>query len=260
MNNRLAIIVYSCYRNSDMWKIFSTLFRRYWDECPYKIILVTDKDDNDIGKKLFDKVLCIDSTWYNMITKAVLEAKCDYVMLMMDDYLLCGTVDNRIIYKILDDADKYNVLNIRFVGSQIKLDKEVYKQDSKYDIYKPGKAYSITTQAGIWKSNLLLEYMKPEWTAWDFERIGSLVIRDDIHPLLGTRYFNFPYVEGIRKGKWMKQGIEVCRFNNICLDFNRRKKFSLLGNEVLKFKTFLYNINPTLMLRLYNSLCGRKHS
>ena len=42
-NGRLAIIIYSCWKNRDMWKIFSILFKKYWKECPYKVVLVSNE-------------------------------------------------------------------------------------------------------------------------------------------------------------------------------------------------------------------------
>lgn len=256
-DNRLAIIIYSCCKNSDMWEIFSTLFSKYWKECPYNKVLVTDRDDNGKGAKLFDKVICKDSTWHDMISQAINIVDSDYVMLMMDDYLLCNIVDDSVINRSLDDADRYNAANIRFVNSQIRLDKKIYDKDKSYDIYTPGKAYSITTQIGIWNSKVLLSYMRPEWSAWDFERLGSLEICDKDHLLLGTKAFTFPYVEGVRKGRWMKQGIDICRKNDIEIDFSRRKSFGVIGNLILKAKTAIYNINPTLMLKMYNYICAR---
>lgn len=256
MKNDLAIIVYSCLRNADMWEIFDLLFKKYWHDCKYKLMLVTDANGSNTDDMFFDKVICKDGSWYEMISLAIHEADTRYVMLMMDDYLLCDVVDNSEIERAILDADKYNAANIRFEKSKLLLEKADFEKDSNYEIYTPGRAYSLTTQVGIWRSDCLLEYMKPEWSAWDFERKGSLEIIDNLHPLLGTRNFQFPYVEGVRKGKWMKQGIDVCKKNNIILDFNRRKKLSFFGNQMIDLKTRIYNINPSLMLKLYNRVCG----
>lgn len=257
MNNRLAIIVYSCWKNSDMWGIFGKLFRKYWKNCEYKLILVTDRNMSKSDASLFDKVICIDGSWYEMISYAICEVNTEFVMLMMDDYLLCDTVDCRIIERAIQDASRYNAANIRFEKSDIRLDKKKYELDDFYEVYTPGKAYSLTTQIGIWKSEILLSYMRPEWSAWDFERKGSLYICDDEHPLLGTKDYEFPYIEGIRKGKWMKQGVELCVNEGINFDNNMRKRYNALGQMLLYVKTAIYNINPTFVLRLYNFLTDR---
>ena len=258
MKKELAIIVYSCWKNADMWPIFGRLFQKYWQNCKYELILVTDRKLNDSYDILFDKIISIDGSWYEMIQMAIREADSEYVMLMMDDYLLCDYVDEGIIDRSIKDAERYKVANIRFEKSDLLLDKKEYPVDSKYEVYTPGKAYSLTTQVGIWNAECLMEYMKPEWSAWDFERIGSLTVRDTKHVLLGTKEYAFPYVEGVRKGKWMKQGIEVCKRNDIVLDFNKRNKLSITGNNLISLKTRIYNINPTLMLRLYNTICKLK--
>ncbi len=254
MNKRLSIIVYSCWRNADMWSIFSELFKKYWNECSYEVILATDKNQYEENNLCFDKIICYDGSWYEMISNAIKIANTEYVILMMDDYLLNNYIDEKKIEQCINDAEKYKAANIRFVKTDIRLEKEIFKEDGIYDLYMPGKAYSLSTHIGIWNSELLLNYMRPEWSAWDFERIGSLTICDTGHPLLGTNDFEFPYVEGVRKGRWMKAGIEVCEHNGISIDFSKRKKYGVLGEALLRLKTIIYNINPTLMLRIYNCI------
>lgn len=39
----LAILSYSCQKNADMWNVFLTLFKKYWPDCQYQLILLTDK-------------------------------------------------------------------------------------------------------------------------------------------------------------------------------------------------------------------------
>ena len=41
-NSDLSIIVYSCWKNRDMWGVFSKLFKKYWKDCSFQVVLVTD--------------------------------------------------------------------------------------------------------------------------------------------------------------------------------------------------------------------------
>ncbi len=71
MSDRLSIIIYSCWKNRDMWEIFSKLFRKYWSECPYQVILVTDIYHDTDNQYVFTKIVQIDDTWAKMIKEAI---------------------------------------------------------------------------------------------------------------------------------------------------------------------------------------------
>lgn len=98
-SDELSILVYSCIKNKDMWErngIFTTLFRKYWRNCAYKVVLVTD--DCPIEQResdVFDKIIVYNGNWYEMIFKGMEVTNTPYVMLWMDDYLLCDYVQNR---------------------------------------------------------------------------------------------------------------------------------------------------------------------
>ena len=41
-NKRLTILVNSCDKNSDLWEVFFKVMQKYWQDCPYRIILNTE--------------------------------------------------------------------------------------------------------------------------------------------------------------------------------------------------------------------------
>ena len=64
-----------------MWKIFSILFKKYWKECPYKVVLVTDEYHEVEFEHVFDQIVQIDDTWAAMIKETIRTVKTRYVML-----------------------------------------------------------------------------------------------------------------------------------------------------------------------------------
>ncbi len=247
----LSIIVYSCKKNSDMWDIFITFFKKYWNDCKYKLILLTDYDVENSASKYFDEVVCLDGTYYEMISTAVKKAETPYVMLFMDDYLMAEKVNNEDIDKYIEAAKKYKAANIRFEKSDII---KSYNYNEEFEYFKAGTAYSVTTQAGIWDAVKLLEYLKPEWSAWDFERKGSFEINEPECPLLVPKNYKLPYVEGVRQGKWMKKGVKVLEKNNVHPDYNRRPKMGFKDNFKVSLKGFIIKCNPNLVVKLQNKL------
>lgn len=260
MSDRLSIIIYSCWKNRDMWEIFSKLFRKYWKDCPYQVILVTDVYYETDVQYAFTKIVQIDETWAKMIKKAINEAQTPYVSLWMDDYLLCDYVNNEDIEKQLERAIKYHAANMRLIESPACHGH--WERHKNIGYYKRGKAYSFATQIGIWDSSFLNRTVKDEWSAWDFERIASLEkVGDqaqDKQPILVALDYEFPYEEGVRKGRWMQQGAKLCRRNGIKLDTKVRPVMTNMEMAKIYFQGAVLDWNGTFVVKVQNLLNRRK--
>lgn len=250
-SKRLAILVYSCEKNNDMWTIFIRLFKKYWGDCPYNIFLLTDKCGDISKADGFDDIIIKDSSWYDMINAGIDRAGTPFISLWMDDYLLCDYVKSDDVEKIMNHAEEYKAANIRLYESDM-IKAEPFVKNTSYSLYKPGSAYSFTTQVGIWNTKCLKSYLNPKWSAWDFERVGSVTIVDKKHPLLGTRDYFFPYIEGVRKGKWMREGASLCQHAGIKLDYNIRPQMSDWEMAKIYIKSAIIRINPTLVQKMQN--------
>ena len=253
-SNDLSILVYSCKKNSDMWDIFLRLFRKYWEFCKYELVLVTDSLPDEYKKTNvlhFDREIIFDGQWSEMILNALEVVNKPYVMLWMDDYLLCDYVNNNKIDELIQIAQKYSAANLRLMESPI-IPCEVFDGVKNIGCYKPGTAYSISTQVGIWDSKFLNKYIKLNWSAWDFERLGSLEIKDNKHPFLVTLDYAFPYEEAVRRGKWMDNGVRLCKRNGIKIDSNKRKIMTNCDLTKIYFKGAILEINPTLVMKVQN--------
>ena len=259
MNNKLSIIIYSCWKNRDMWEIFSKLFQKYWSDCPYPVILVTDAYHSTDKQYVFTKIIQIDDTWGKMIKTAIYEAQTPYVSLWMDDYLLCDYVHNEDIQKQLRRAIKYNAANMRMIESPACHGH--WERHKNIGYYKRGRAYSFATQIGIWDSSFLNKTIDDDWSAWDFERIASLQINDrieDQQPILVALDYEFPYEEGVRKGKWMQQGAKLCRRNGIKIDIKVRPIMTNLEMAKIYFQGAVLDWNGTFVVKIQNLLSRRK--
>ncbi len=61
-SKEMTILIYSYWKNRDMWVIFSKMFYKYWRNCLYEIVLVTDQD-NGGTENIFDRVIVVNGTW-----------------------------------------------------------------------------------------------------------------------------------------------------------------------------------------------------
>lgn len=248
----LAIIIYSCWKNRDMWNVFSTLFRKYWKDCPYEVILVTDKCEDKNKDYVFNRIIEKDDTWAVMMKEAMKQAQARYVMLWMDDYLLCDYVSNDDIQRQIDRAKKYHAANLRLVESPAC--EGAYKGNQCIGYYQKGKAYSLATQVGLWDVNFLNKIVKDEWSAWEFERIASLSRKNSKQPILVSLDYVFPYEEGVRKGKWMSAGAKLCKRNGIPIDTKIRPIMTNREMAKIYFQGAIIDINPTFVVKVQNFL------
>lgn len=251
-SKKLSIIIYSCWKNRDMWEIFSILFEKYWSDCKYNVILVTDKFEYSENKFVFDKIIKNDDTWGNMILNAVNESETQYVMLWMDDYLLCDYISNEDIERQILRAEKYNVANLRLVESPKCI--KNYLNTEYIGYYQKGEAYSLSTQVGIWDANFLKNIIQKKWSAWDFERIASLQKDSSQQPLLVSLDYVFPYEEGVRKGKWMQQGAKLCERNGIKLDVQKRPIMTNFDMAKIYFQGAILDWNAKLIVKWQNAI------
>lgn len=248
----LSILVYSCWKNSDMWDVFLKLFNKYWSDCIYRVILLTDKIENtEVKWAGFDEIVVLDGTWNEMLFAGMNTADTEYAMLWMDDYLLCDYVKNEDINLYLNIARRYGAANVRLHELDFTIAK-LFAQDSNLSQCIPGSAYSLSTQIGIWNVKLLRKYIEQYESPWDFERKGSLEIKDYKHPILVLHNYVFPYEEGVRRGKWMDNGVKLCKRNNIRLDFNKRKRMSNFEMAWIYIKGGILEKNPKFILRIQN--------
>lgn len=257
-SEQLSIIIYSCWKNREMWEIFSVLFRKYWKDCPYQIILVTDKIHHTDEKYVFTKIIEKDDTWALMIKEAIKQAETPYVMLWMDDYLLCDYINNSDIEKQLERAINLHAGNMRLVESPKCNGK--YNNNDRIGYYKIGEAYSLSTQVGIWDANFLSKIIKDEWSAWEFERIASLQKDCPEQPILVSLDYTFPYEEGVRKGKWMVAGAKLCQRNGIKIDTSVRPIMTNKEMARIYFQGAILDWNPSLVVKVQNVIDNFKYT
>ena len=254
-NDELSIIVYSCIKNSCMWEPFTLLINKYWNDCCYKIILVTDKQLEDMSSYRFDEVVEIDDTWGRMIKKAMNLAGTPYVMLFMDDYLLCDRVDNKFLLDCVEYVKTRQLVNLRLIESpKVTSLYEEHSSLGRIGVYIKDKAYSLSLQPGIWEVRALSGFINDEWSAWDFERIGSFKstgLDGNITTLMDNM---FPYEEGVRAGKWMEPGVKLLK--RVGYDVRKTGKPIMTNFEMAKiyFKGAVLDMNPTFVSKVQNML------
>ena len=256
MQTELAIIVYSCERNYKMWKVVMHFFKKFWYDCPYPIVLLTDYDREGRGiKDGFDLVIEKDSTWAEMMETALEQTGATHFMTWMDDFLLCDKVDNQRFGECFRKAKELQAAFYKLCPANYT---QLIPCDQSTAKIKKGSAYSVSTHAGIWETESFLSFLKKEWSAWDFERIGSLESERISHEMYASLDYRIPYIEGIRKGKWFPEGVRLLKENGISVQDTGKKEMTLKDRFIVQAKAVILSMNPKLVLRVQNMVNERK--
>jgi hypothetical protein len=244
-----AIFVNSTDSFEDCWVPFFTLFCKYWTDQKRTIYLNTEKKDfgfpnlniHCIKNNLFYQRNNI--TWSECLYHALEIIKEDLVLYLQEDYFLTGPVKKELILELVDlmqkePIDCIQLTNHATPGPFVK---------SKYQnlsIIDQKATYRISTQASLWKKEILKKYIRKHETGWLFEYFGTkraYLLKHNffiIDPVLYDQKTNpiVPYFPtGIVKGKWSEEAVVQLFINEkIDIDFEIRGFYSEKSNDFLK--------------------------
>ena len=241
----------SCDAYADVVPPFVALWRKYWPDCPFETVLLTET----IGCDGFDRVLAVGrcEDWAPRIMRAIDGITTPYVLLVLNDYYLAAPVDTALVLRRLEEAKRLDALNLRLVPNP-----PGRKPFAGTDLLEMPKntAYCVTCQTGIWNRGFLAGLLVAARSAWEFERHGSFMFEpSEERPLLVTAVKEFPFVDAVHKGYWTAEGVEACRLGGAAADFTARG-FPPLGARVREAaKKAAFAVFPwTLIVRIQN-LC-----
>lgn len=244
-----TVLVASCDKYADLQQSFIRLFRKFWPDCPFEVVLVTE---TDLPVEGFDRVIACGggTNWASRLVMALDRVETPQVMMLCDDYFLAAPVDTALMLKRLDDLRTADAVNLRLVPNP----KNGIPRDNGLMEYPKNTAYCISTLAGFWNREFLQKLARGKSSIWEFERYGSFEVGGESRPILATVEKEFPFVDAVHKGCWEKFGLEVCRANGIAVDLSKRglPPVSTRVKEALKALVFAVVPN-TLIVRVQNA-------
>ena len=255
MNEDCTVLVCSCDKYADLLEPFSVLWKKYWADCPFETVLVTESETEN--SLCFDRVVACGKglSWCNMLIKALDLIDTPYVMMVLDDYFLVSPVDTEQILFRLEQAKKYDAANLRLIPNPMPEKRNSISGPEGLREYLKNKAYCIATQTGIWNRGFLRNLAQGKESAWEFERHGSFDVGSEQRALLVTQEKEFPFIDAVHKGYWEKFGVKCLEDNGIAFDFSKRGLPSFKIRLIEGIKSFIFAIVPTtLLVRVQNAL------
>lgn len=232
----LTILVNTSDSFEDCWVPFFTLLQRYWPECPYPIVLNTEKKDFQFpGLNIRTSKVNLDEprrlTWSECLAKCLDGIETPYIFYLQEDYFLESKVDTKSFEALLQalrsgEADVVRVLECGGAGPWHPTKNPLlWEVDQK-------ATYRISLQAGIWKKSVLRNSIKLHESPWQLEGFGSARARRRKEKIMCVNRDTFSHPDkeifpykptGVVAGRW-DEAIVVPLFakEKIEMDFSKR--------------------------------------
>ena len=251
-----TVLVCSCDKYADILPPFAALWQKFWPDCPFETVLVTETDPHITG---FNRVVACGrgGTWCSRLVQALDAIDTPYVLMLCDDYFLADKVNMPRLLSRLSQMQEFSAANLRLIPNPKPTAANAKAFGHNMDLfqYKPLMAYSVATQTGFWKREFLRSLADGRASIWEFERYGSFDNRTASEILLVTKTKEFPFVDAVHKGHWERFGLNVCRANNIDLNGIKRTLPPFKTRLVEGFKGLVFRIVPwNWLVRIQNAL------
>jgi hypothetical protein len=208
----LRVIVITCNKYQWLCQPFAYLFNRYWSELQPVVVAGFSQPNFHLPPNFSYHQIDRDdypaNLWSDGMIKLLKEIPDSHFVLLLEDYLLCRTVDHEAVRGcheyILNQPD---ILRIDLTADRLYAGgmKDVESCGRLDIIETPSDTpYQFSTQAGIWNRQKLLDILIPGKSAWETELYTPI---PDTLRVLGTRQYPVRYVNAMNNGKLKRNEI-----------------------------------------------------
>jgi hypothetical protein len=202
--NNLTVLIGSCDAYSEVWRPFQICFERYWHFNTEKIFVTEKLNVPNYTEVKYKSVLSDKKSWGGRMLDGLKECKTEFVFFILEDYFFDYSYSETQMITWLSDMNRYNInrLQISPSGHQTynKIEGMPYHQINK------GSNYLISMQPSIWRVDFLYDNLKDGYSAWDFEKTGSNLLKDKEEHTFIDRSVGSVYFNAIRRGFKKSEG------------------------------------------------------
>lgn len=256
LSEKMAIVVVSCDKYSDLWDDMFNLLDIHWPDRPYKTYLTTDSKPYE--REGVEVLHFGDIRQWMVCTRTALEMiNTEYVLFLLEDYFIIKDIDTKQIEEDLEFMEQYHADFLNMCQRPYYL----VENDSKFvtkdiRIIPNNTRYGIDTAGAIWRRQFFLDQLRrKDDDAWGFE---AMLVKDSQSPqgAPGKLYFD------TRKPLNMCPG-EVVRLGKFTLNAVKRiestgYKIQSTRARMTKYESFKDRLKGKLSLKLKNLKHGRR--
>lgn len=231
-NKKIAILVISCDKYSDLWEPCVKIFNKNWTDCHYdKYIATNTKEFTFQG---FTNILMGEDKSWSYGLKCVLtklDEKYEYVFTLLEDCYFIDKLDNNYMVKMFDSlvTAEGNFLSLFKLPSKLIPYNEFFGELENNIPYRQSCVFTL------WKIKTLKEILKDDESAWAFEKVG--VKRSFIYDKFFGTYYNFKVINVVIKGKLVPKDYKILK--EILPEVNlERSSFTSFEIALMKIRDF----------------------
>jgi hypothetical protein len=158
---------------------------KYWKDLPEQIYLISETEDFEIESvkiKVFKFGRGHD--WGDLLYSALSMIDTKYVFFSLEDFFVCREVDEESLEKCMEimDADD-GIAEIRLKPSSDK----TLVEETRFGVFRKATEdtpYRVDTQFALWRREVLLELVRKNETAWEFEKNATKRAKDTEYTFL----------------------------------------------------------------------------
>lgn len=239
MEDKLSVVITSFDGYSDLWDTFFDIFNRYWSECKYPKYLI-----NNQLKSNWTDVLAINTgeerNWKYRMIKGLESINSKYVLVLLEDYLLGQTVNNKDIDQIIWFMEKNNIVMYK-IDNQPKLNGKINSYSFIAPIYKDTR-YGVNFQTAVWNREELIGIIKKLSgnQCWDFEYFFLKKTKGKSHvPLKGfvSDKRNLMNIQnGVLRGKWFRSTLRFYKKRGYVIDTKKRDVMTIKETIIYRLR------------------------
>lgn len=221
---RCAVLVLSCDRYRDLWWGTTTLFTRFWPDCPWPRYLASETVPPRMANFESLGSSQAEMNWSALLIELIDQLDFENILLFLDDFFLTGRADTDGAEALLDEMERLGAAHVRLVPHRQYL--VGMKNSSLVGCHHPGMPYRACLQAGFWRKDVLRSLLRDGESPWDFETLASERSLEEQRPFLAAWRNPVPYIDVLERGKWLPRGVRLCRRERIPIDHNDRPAIS----------------------------------
>lgn len=167
-DNRPAIVIPSCDDYADAWEPFFFCFERFWPDCPYDIYLITNYL-SCTRSNVHTIPVGEDVDYSANLLKALSQISHEYVLIWLEDLLLCRTMEPKFGDLIQQAIDR----NVGYLKLwQYEQAKGASSQSPFIEI-KKGRRFRLSLKPALWQKTTLTKLIVSGESPHELERKGS---------------------------------------------------------------------------------------
>ena len=185
----MKFIVTTCTKSAWVLTVFDHMFEKFWPDCPWE-----------------KEVVIGDVPWSDMMRSYLEGIKDEFVLIMLDDYVLTDRAETRSVRDCLDIIRAFP--EVQFVrlepcpGPELPWGWADLRRIGQFDkATKRHPCYLSSLMPTIWRRGHLLRMLQPGWSAWDVEIKGSEKARSLPGTYLGSLNCLIPHHNYLVRGK-----------------------------------------------------------